>query len=463
MPETALPPAWALIPPAVDRSAGQEAIDLLRRLDFPADDWQEEILLAGMGRDRAGRWAADEVCEVIPRQNGKTLPLFGRALWGVVHGGERLLRWSSHEFKTSGESYYDLRALCEHEAFPLGARFYVSNGKEAIHFSNGARLTFIARSRSSGRGMGADLLVLDEALMIRNQHMAALKATQAARKRPQIWLASSAPLEDSEVLRRYGLAVRRGEAKRLCYLEWCASPDDDPTDPATWRKANPALGSRLSDEFTESELLALSPEDFARERLGIWHEDETPSVFGAGVWESCRDVHARPGAGARFAVAADVAPDRSRASIAAAGLLEDGRVVVEVVEARENAAWVPAHLRELVAARRPSAVAVDGSGQGAAVLAELDRMNVKAERVNAEGMVAACAGMFDRVIGHRLAHLGQRDLDDAVAGARQRELGDSGWAWSRRRSSSDITPLVAATLAVEALAGNGPGREVFIV
>lgn len=429
---------------------------------MPPDDWQADILLAGMGRDRAGRWVADEVGEVIPRQNGKTLPLFGRALWGVLNG-EKLIRWSSHEFKTSGEAYYDLRALCEHEAFPLGARFYVSNGKEAIHFSNGCRLTFIARSRSSGRGMGADLIVLDEALMLKNQHMAALKSTQAARKSPQIWLASSAPLEDSEVLRRYALSARRGDASRLCWLEWCADVDDDPSDPATWRKANPALGTRLSESFTASEMIALSPEDFARERLGIWHEDETPSVFGAGVWESCRDSHARPPAGARWALAADIAPDRSRASLAAAGLLEDGRIVAEVLEAREGAAWIASHIQELLIARKPSALVIDGLGQGAAVIGELERQDISVDRLTAEGMVAACSGIYDRVMQRTVAHLGQPELDSAVAGARQRELGDSGWAWSRRRSSADITPLVAVTLAVHGLASARPARPIFVV
>jgi hypothetical protein len=37
-----------------------------------------------------------------------------------------------------------------------------------------------------------------------------------------------------------------------------------------------------------------------------------------------------------------------------------------------------------------------------------------------------------------------------VRGARTRPLGDAGWAWSRKGSPVDITPLVAATLALSA-------------
>jgi hypothetical protein len=38
-------------------------------------------------------------------------------------------------------------------------------------------------------------------------------------------------------------------------------------------------------------------------------------------------------------------------------------------------------------------------------------------------------------------------LADAIRGAATRKLGDS-WAWSRRNSSVDISPLVASTLAL---------------
>jgi hypothetical protein len=40
-------------------------------------------------------------------------------------------------------------------------------------------------------------------------------------------------------------------------------------------------------------------------------------------------------------------------------------------------------------------------------------------------------------------------FDAARAGATERPLGDA-WAWGRRKSSVDISPLVAATLAVDA-------------
>ena len=52
-------------------------------------------------------------------------------------------------------------------------------------------------------------------------------------------------------------------------------------------------------------------------------------------------------------------------------------------------------------------------------------------------------------------------LRDAIRGAKSRPLGDQ-WAWSRKSSSVDISPLVAATLALGAAAGVVGNTEVVI-
>ena len=69
----------------------------------------------------------------------------------------------------------------------------------------------------------------------------------------------------------------------------------------------------------------------------------------------------------------------------------------------------------------------------------------------------ACGLMFDTVDERGLRHLGGLELRQAVKGATKRPLGDA-WAWSRRNSTVDISPLVAATLALWGYsnnAGNG--------
>jgi hypothetical protein len=76
--------------------------------------------------------------------------------------------------------------------------------------------------------------------------------------------------------------------------------------------------------------------------------------------------------------------------------------------------------------------------------------------VNASEMARACGALYDAVMDTKsLRHLGQPDLDAALAGARKRDLGDA-WAWHRKDSTVDISPLVAVTLAAHGFAVFGP-------
>ena len=76
--------------------------------------------------------------------------------------------------------------------------------------------------------------------------------------------------------------------------------------------------------------------------------------------------------------------------------------------------------------------------------------------MNATGHGQACGRLVDMVNDKTLAHLGSSELRDAIRGSKVRQLGDA-WAWSRKSSSVDISPLVAATLALGAAAGVGIG------
>jgi hypothetical protein len=86
-----------------------------------------------------------------------------------------------------------------------------SQGHEAIILRNGNRLKFKARTvGGAGRGFSADLLVLDEAMLLPEQALDAMLPTLAARKNPQVWFTSSAGTPDSAALWRI---VKRGRAK----------------------------------------------------------------------------------------------------------------------------------------------------------------------------------------------------------------------------------------------------------
>ena len=94
--------------------------------------------------------------------------------------------------------------------------------------------------------------------------------------------------------------------------------------------------------------------------------------------------------------------------------------------------------------------ASDGVLVGASIAAELARARVAYDPVGARAYAAACVTFADELAEGRLAHRGQPDLDEAVAGCARRNLADA-WAWSRSTSTVDICALEAVTVAAWAL------------
>jgi hypothetical protein len=77
-------------------------------------------------------------------------------------------------------------------------------------------------------------------------------------------------------------------------------------------------------------------------------------------------------------------------------------------------------------------------------------------QVKTREAVQACGSFLSAVMDGTVAHLAQPELDRAVANADKRPVGDGGWLWSRLRSSVDISPLYAVTLAFWAAGAAGP-------
>jgi hypothetical protein len=95
------------------------------------------------------------------------------------------------------------------------------------------------------------------------------------------------------------------------------------------------------------------------------------------------------------------------------------------------------------------------------MVGELRDAGVTVSLVSTSEHGQACGHLVDKVQQDELRHLGSVELAAAIAGARTRPLGDA-WAWSRKNSAVDITPLVAATLAVWAAAAAGLDGELAV-
>lgn len=469
------PPTFKHCPAPRSGRLGQVVITAASRVGLSLDPWQRDVVLDAMSHDpHTDAWHLPRVAVSVPRQNGKGAIIEAielAFLLGAFPGAELLIH-SAHEYKTAQNAFQRIQSYFQ--TVPVLMRL-VDEGRVKIGVStarefitvDGRTLKFLARSKGSGRGFSADLLVLDEAQELSEDVFAAILPTVSARPNPQIWLFGTPPSEamNGEVFKRFRDTAFTGNDTRLAYFEWSAAEEDDFSDPAVWAKANPAQGVRISESAIRDEFNIMDEETFCRERLGMWSAAASKAVFRFGVWEALASETDPTG---RVAFAVDVSPDRSRASIGVAGWLDDGeRFSVQVVDNRNGTGWVVQRLVELTSRHPAVSVVVDAGGPAASLIPALQKARIRRlNLVQARDVAKATGAFYDAVVQQTLAHPDQPVLNEAVAVARKRPLGDA-WAWHRKDPVYDITPLVAVTLAAYGLvtsrrASTGPRRAVVL-
>lgn len=444
--------------PDYDRSAAPEIIDLAAAAGLVLDDWQQYVLTHGLGELSNERWSSIKIGTWVPRQNGKGGIIEALELGWLFLLREPLVLHSAHEYKTSSEAFRRVKYLIDN-CSDLARRVdhvWEASGMQGIEIKprwGGCRLRFVARSRKSLRGFSGDKVVLDEAQELSAEEMAAIMPTMSARPNPQLWFFGTPPSDGSAWC--YDLrADGESGAKRVAWFDWGA--DIDIADPHVidqienrdnWYATNPALGIRIDEQFVEDELLPSGlGAHFIGERLGVWPPRTASGamwqVVDEAAWTALHDKNSAIVGDVTYSL--DVSPMRTCASIGVAGARADGTAHVEIADWRTGVDWITWWFTS----RQIKRVVLDS--RGAAGFAELLRdAGIEVLSTNGE-QLAAASGQFVDACAPRTAglrHLAQPLLDAALAGATTRALGGA-WTWDRRQVATDITPLVAVTLAL---------------
>jgi phage terminase large subunit-like protein len=430
---------------------------------MPLDEWQENVLEAAMGERADGRWAARLVGLSTPRQNGKSQLIVARALAGALLLDEKTIICSAHQMDTAREVFQ--RLLDVIDANPGIARRVESVmkavGREYIRFKGGQTIRIKARSVSGSRGFSADCLLLDEAQILGSAAWSSILPTMSARENPQAWLLGTPPTpqDDGEVFARLRERGLEGKDARLAYLEWSADQDDDIDSPMTWAMANPAFGTRISVEAIEAERSAMTDEQFAMERLGMWSLVRANGIIPQQSWTEAGSEHSL--AVDRFALGVECGPDLAWASVSFAGQRADGEWHFELDEDQHTkgrgTAWLVPHLEYLTEANAQiRSVVVDVAGPIKALLEQRNggrwffrHSKLEVTPVTVSDLGAGCSRVLDGIVTGWLHHIDQPQFTAAALAAGKRPLGDTGmWVWSRKAAESDITPIQAGTLAL---------------
>lgn len=466
-------PTLLHLPAGIVSSAGQECADLAASAGLFLDPWQVAILDGSLSERRGGKWAAFEVAEIVPRQNGKNGVVEARQLGGLFLFRERLQVHSAHEFKTALEHFIRIRQLIEMtpDLYRKVKIIRTGSADMSVELKSGQRLRFVARSDSSGRGMTGDAVYLDEAYAVNAKMLGALVPTMRARPNPQLWYMSSAPKFDSVFL--HALLGRAGDKteRRLYLAAWENAAGIDPADRDAWWRVNPAMGIRITEEAMADELKLLgSTEDglaeFMRECLGVRESQSgqgRPVKIPAAAW-ALTAIDRRVAVAmfpAMRALAFDVARDGEWATVAV-GAGSQQAPYVEVIDHHRGVGWLPERLVQLVSRHGVTEIGCNGAGPAGAqvgpvmaALAAAGMDAVKVRQLSAVEYKQACGAFYTDVVEiadgaqrPRLMRIadGQAPLDAAVADATERALSDA-WAWDLRNVSVPVSPLVAVTIA----------------
>lgn len=392
---------------------------------------------------------------MVPRQCGKSTWVFDDVLGRCIEYPDYHAAYTAQTGAAASERFGE--RMSQLAATPLAE--YIKSRRSAgtermtVQAKPGAPASYVkAFPPRDGalRGSALDLVLIDEAQEIDELLGVALDQTIlptfTTRPRRQLVLIGTAGNEESAFMARY-LALARGGAEGVAVIEYGATEEDDPMDPAVWWRVHPGLAAGLTDEAAlRSALQVMGAENFAREYLNVW-ADSGRRLVTAKSWNRCRRVKAVPRPGVAPVFGVDVAYDRSAAVIVACWPDRDGVPMVEIVEYSPGVDWAAARLDELRRTHRPPLIVADSQGPVVTVVDAARRLGVAVKSVTPTELATACQSTFDAIETATIGHRSEQPLNAAVQGAGKRPIGDGGWAWGRRTSTVDIAPLMGASLA----------------
>ena len=480
-------PSWGTRRDPARASWGPYVGKVAVKLGKPLMPWQQHVLDVALEIDPAtGYLWYREVDVYVPRQSGKTTLNLPRVVWRAETarhlGGRQVMLYAAQTGKDAKAKWQEdyLEDLAAAPVMRWGrpdalARPILATGRERLRFRNGSIFAPTATTEIGGHGKSLDEGTADEFwAQVDNRISDAWRPAMITRRWAQMWKQSTAGTHRSVPLRaavKSGRAmIEAGQDTRRAYFEWSLPEHYDPSDPASWALCMPALGLTIPVEAIQHEFDTIEGglPAFRRAYLNQWADefDDTEWIFPKAAWSACSDPESRRVGPAALAV--DATPDRARAAVSVAANRADGLPMAKVVREGEGVGWLAAHVGQIVREKGATCVVVDGISPAHTELENLlEEVGGRCPvwETNAGEMADACGSMYDAVVTEQFRHcepdvagLEPRPLTTALAGAAWRPMSGGRRAYDRKTSTSNVAPLVSATLALAGL-GKYPGED----
>ena len=423
---------------------------ILKSGELLLDDWQLDILSDWMAI-KLGHWLCRTCGGSVPRQNGKTGLVEGRAESGMIMYNEQVL-YTAHLQKTSTETFEEMAVFFDSAKL----RKYVKDiktaiGREQIILKNGARVKFLARTRNGGRGQHGDLLIFDEAQELDVDQQASFLPAISASRNPQTIYTGTPPDPNAAgtVFRGIREKAIAGETTTTSWFEYSVPEIGDVHDQKRWAATNPALGQRILLTTIEGECEQMAPDTFARERLGWWApivESKVDYAIPVNVWDACKSSEQKPEGKTAYGV--KFTPDGSGVALCGAVIPADGPARISLIDQRSTGSgtqWLADWLNERYS--KASCVVVDGRN-GVDVLvdkiSDTWRMKGAVIRPGVRDVIASVSTLTDALNEQTVTwYEAQEMLRESAVTSTKRPI-SGGWGFGGDNSA----PIEAAALAL---------------
>ena len=442
---------------------------------YPSQKYEMDLLLS---RNADGSPAALTIGISKPRQNGKSYAARFYAVYMSVFEHRNVL-YSAHHSTTTNKMF---KALCDlfesPEKYPDFAEdvknISHARGYEGIYFKDwkdengvihdGGCIEFATRTNSGSRGGTYSVIVIDEAQELTPDQQeamlpvisAAAEVKDAERMPQQIFIGTPpGPACHGTVFADMHQAAHEG-GSNYWWLEWSITDEDifqklkDPDTAISMAyETNPAMGYRIAEKTVLNEYETMSPDGFARERLGWWsptQETKESCAIPANVWDACKSYDPKPIGKTAFGV--KFTPDGSEVVLAGAVIPKEGLSRISLLERRPTGhgiQWLADWLNERYT--KACCVVIDGKN-GVDVLVDKinDTWRVKGSviRPSARDVIASVSTLTDALNEQTVTWFeGQEVLRDSAVTSTKRPIA-GGWGFGGQNSA----PIEACALAL---------------
>ena len=427
------------------------AVRLLKAGGLLLDPWQSDVLDDWMAYNAGGKWVCKTCGGSVPRQNGKSLLVQGRADVGMLTRAENVI-YTAHLQKTATETFEEMASFFDSNALRKHVKdIKTALGREQILLNNGARVKFLARTRNGGRGQHGDLLIFDEAQELDENQQASFIPAISASLNPQTIYVGTPPesFEIGEVFRKIRKAALDGNTKTTAWFEFSVDKIGDVSDNNRWYATNPALGRRIQLTTIEGELEQMPEDTFARERLGWWTPIQLQKLdlaIDKDIWNACASQELKPEGKTAYGI--KFAPDGSEVCLCGAVIDANGIARISLIDRKPTGygtQWLADWLNERYS--KASCVVIDGKN-GVDVLVDKITGTWKYKgsviRPTAKEVIAAVGLIMDTMTEHKLTwYEPQEALRESALSATKRAIA-GGWGFGGENSA----PIEACALAL---------------